>query len=189
MNEHCTPQPATAGTSPVPSIDLVAGDPPVPRTARTARDTSRRASRMAYWMVAAYSHPDEAVIDLTDGYALTDVAVAGGRVHHEAGFSERGDAHGGHCRGNRYGPVPVERVVTLRAAFDDSLAVAVHGSSRTPGYERPAPPACRPCATVDGQAAAYSRCTARAETLAGAGVGRAHHRLICLLRNDSAGGS
>ena len=93
MNEHSTPQPATAGTFPVPSIDLVAGDPPVPitvwRTARSDQDTSRRISaRLAYRMVAAYSHPGEAVIDLTDGHALTHVAVAGGRVHHKAWFSD-----------------------------------------------------------------------------------------------------
>ena len=93
MNEHSTPQPATAGTSPVPSIDLVAGDPPVPitvwRTARSDQDTSRSVpARLAYRMVAAYSHPGEAVIDLTDGHALTHVAVAGGRVHHKAWFSD-----------------------------------------------------------------------------------------------------
>ncbi len=93
MNEHSTPQPATAGTSPVPSIDLVAGDPPVPitvwRTARSDQDASRSVpARLAYRMVAAYSHPGEAVIDLTEGHALTDVAVAGGRVHHKAWFSD-----------------------------------------------------------------------------------------------------
>ena len=93
MNEHSTPQPATAGTSPVPSIDLVAGDPPVPitvwRTARSDQDASRSVpARLAYRMVAAYSHPGEAVIDLTDGHALTHVAVAGGRVHHKAWFSD-----------------------------------------------------------------------------------------------------
>lgn len=93
MNEHSTPQPATPGTPPVPSIDLVAGDPPVPitvwRTARSDQDASRSVpARLAYRMVAAYSRPGDAVIDLTDGHALTDVAVAGGRVHHKAWFSD-----------------------------------------------------------------------------------------------------
>ena len=93
MNEHSTPQPGTPGTPPVPSIDLVAGDPPVPitvwRTARSDEDTSRSVpARLAYRMVAAYSYPGEAVIDLTDGHALTDVAVSGGRVHHKAWFSD-----------------------------------------------------------------------------------------------------
>src|SRR4051812_44939131 len=93
MNEHFTPEPADAGTSPVPSIDLVAGDPPVPitvwRTARSERDTSRSIpARLAYRIVAAYSHPGEAVIDLTDGHALAGVAASGGRVHHKAWFSD-----------------------------------------------------------------------------------------------------
>lgn len=93
MNEHSTPQPATAGTPPVPSIDLVAGDPSVPitvwRTARSDQDTSRSVpARLAYRMVAAYNHPGEAVIDLTDGHALTGVAVTGGRVHHKAWLSD-----------------------------------------------------------------------------------------------------
>ncbi|GIM90140.1 hypothetical protein [Paractinoplanes toevensis] len=93
MNEHFTPEPADAGTSPVPSIDLVAGDPPVPitvwRTARSEQDTSRSIpTRLAYRIVAAYSHPGEAVIDLTDGHAMAGVTASGGRVHHKAWFSD-----------------------------------------------------------------------------------------------------
>ena len=155
MNEHSTPQPATTGTSPVPSIDLVAGDPPVPitvwRTARSDRDTSRSVpARLAYRMVAAYSRPGEAVIDLTDGHALTEVAVAGGRVHHKAWLSDVATPTAVIAAEIRYRPVQVERAVTLRAAFHDSLAVAVRRSSRTPGCGRSAPPACRPSDTVQG---------------------------------------
>ena len=155
MNEHCTPQPATAGTSPVPSIDLVAGDPPVPitvwRTARSDRDTSRSVpARLAYRMVAAYSHPGEAVIDLTDGHALTDVAVAGGRVHHKAWLSDvatptaviAAETATGPSRSSersRYAP----RSTTARPWPSVVLPARL-------GTQRPAPPACRPSDTVQG---------------------------------------
>ena len=64
-------------------IDSVAGDPPVPitvwRTARTAADAGRRiGARLAYRLISAYSHPGEAVVDLTDGHALAAACRAGG---------------------------------------------------------------------------------------------------------------
>src|SRR5690348_13594915 len=71
--------------------DLVAGDPPVPltvwRTARTPADAGRVVgARLAVRLVAAYSRPGEAVVDLTDGHALTLACAAGGRRHHRAWF-------------------------------------------------------------------------------------------------------
>ncbi|WKU03446.1 hypothetical protein [Micromonospora sp. HUAS LYJ1] len=74
-------------------IDLVAGDPPVPvtvwRTAHDPRDAGRSiGSRLAYRLVAAYTHPGEAVVDLTTDHALTDVCAAGGRRHHPGWFTE-----------------------------------------------------------------------------------------------------
>jgi hypothetical protein len=74
-------------------IDLVAGDPPVPitvwRTARTTTDAGRGVSaRLAYRLVAAYSRPGDAVVDLTDDHALTAACTAGRRRHHLAWFTD-----------------------------------------------------------------------------------------------------
>jgi SAM-dependent methyltransferase len=73
--------------------DLVAGDPPVPltvwRTARTAADAGCSiGARLAARLVAAYSRPGEAVVDLTDDHALTLACAAGGRRHHPAWFTD-----------------------------------------------------------------------------------------------------
>jgi hypothetical protein len=103
MSEH-TPQhdnrnPAsTSDTSPdagaePTQADLVAGDPPVPltvwRTARTPADAGRSiGARLAARLVAAYSRPGEAVVDLTDGHALTPACAAGRRRHHPAWFTD-----------------------------------------------------------------------------------------------------
>jgi hypothetical protein len=93
MNEHSTSEPAaTGGTTHPHPVDLVAGDPPVPitvwRTARSDADTSPTVSaRLAYRLVAAYSRPGEAVVDLTDTHALTTACLRGGREHHRAWFT------------------------------------------------------------------------------------------------------
>ena len=76
--------PGTCGVDPA-LIDLVAGDPPVPitvwRTAHTPTDAGRSiGARLAYRLVAAYSRPGEAVVDLTQDHALTTVCAAGGRL-------------------------------------------------------------------------------------------------------------
>jgi len=73
--------------------DLVAGDPPVPltvwRTARTSADTGRDiGARLAARLIAAYSRPGEAVVDLTDGHTLTQACATGGRRHHPAWFTD-----------------------------------------------------------------------------------------------------
>jgi hypothetical protein len=83
-----TPPPAQPGE---PSIDLVAGDPPVPITVwRTApRDDQRTVpARLAERLIAAYSRPGEAVIDLTDDHALADATITGGRRHHAGWFTD-----------------------------------------------------------------------------------------------------
>ncbi|MFI7209507.1 hypothetical protein [Micromonospora aurantiaca (nom. illeg.)] len=93
MSEHSTPQPAQQGGTPhIPSMDLVAGDPPVPitvwRTARGGDDQSTTISqRLAYRLVAAYSRPGEAVVDLTDSHVLDTACARGGRRHHPAWFT------------------------------------------------------------------------------------------------------
>ncbi|MFI7492973.1 hypothetical protein ACIBXA_31835 [Micromonospora echinaurantiaca] len=94
MTEHSTPQPAHPGeaTPPIPAMDLVAGDPPVPitvwRTARSGDDQSTTISqRLAYRLIAAYSRPGEAVIDLTDTHVLATACLRGGRRHHPAWFT------------------------------------------------------------------------------------------------------
>ncbi|MBQ1050845.1 hypothetical protein KBX50_20520 [Micromonospora sp. C51] len=74
-------------------IDLVAGDPPVPitvwRTARTGAEThASLPTRLAYRLVAAYSRPGEAVVDLTPDHALTTTCARGGRRHHRAWFTD-----------------------------------------------------------------------------------------------------
>jgi hypothetical protein len=86
-------EPASTGADPTLTIDLVAGDPPVPITVwRTARRADEQPTavpaRLAYRLVAAYSRPGEAVVDLADGHALTSACLHGGRRHHRAWFTE-----------------------------------------------------------------------------------------------------
>ncbi|MGC4857008.1 hypothetical protein ACLQ24_27450 [Micromonospora sp. DT4] len=81
-----------AGVDPTPT-DLVAGDPPVPltvwRTARTPGDAGRSiGTRLADRLIAAYSRPGEAVVDLTPDHALTSACAAGARLHHPAWFTD-----------------------------------------------------------------------------------------------------
>ncbi|WFE51210.1 hypothetical protein [Micromonospora sp. WMMD1155] len=81
-----------AGVDPTPT-DLVAGDPPVPltvwRTARTPGDAGRSiGTRLADRLIAAYSRPGEAVVDLTTDHALTSACAAGARRHHPAWFTD-----------------------------------------------------------------------------------------------------
>lgn len=93
-----TPQPhgepaQTGGADPTVLVDLVAGDPPVPitvwRTARSGDDpTTTVPARLAYRLVAAYSRPGEAVVDLSDGHALTAACQRGARRHHKAWFTD-----------------------------------------------------------------------------------------------------
>ncbi|WP_200215473.1 hypothetical protein [Micromonospora coerulea] len=99
MSEH-TPQHHLDPAQPVDPhdvdptlIDLVAGDPPVPvtvwRTARGPADAGRTiGARLAYRLVAAYSRPGEAVVDLTGDHALTAVCAAGARRHHPGWFTD-----------------------------------------------------------------------------------------------------
>jgi hypothetical protein len=91
-----TPQPhgpAQSGADPTLPVDLVAGDPPVPitvwRTARSGDDpTITIPTRLACRLVAAYSRPGEAVVDLTDDHALTVACQHGERRHHKAWFTD-----------------------------------------------------------------------------------------------------
>ncbi|MEV6931400.1 hypothetical protein AB0M46_43850 [Dactylosporangium sp. NPDC051485] len=74
-------------------VDVVAGDPPVPitvwRTARTSGDHGASIpARLARRLVAAYSRPGEAVVDLTADHALTTASTTGGRRHHRAWFTD-----------------------------------------------------------------------------------------------------
>ncbi|GAB1644232.1 hypothetical protein [Krasilnikovia sp. MM14-A1259] len=101
MSEH-SPQPNRTPDRPVgpdssgadPTlIDAVPGDTPVPitvwRTARTQQDMLRPVSaRLAYRLVSAYSRAGEAVVDLTDGHALTAACQAGRRRHHPGWFTD-----------------------------------------------------------------------------------------------------
>ncbi|WP_433687986.1 hypothetical protein ACQP0I_03990 [Micromonospora carbonacea] len=97
MSEH-TPHPQHHPAEPVEPadaalIDLIAGDPPVPitvwRTARTRTATGTSLpARLAYRLVAAYSRPGEAVIDLTTDHALAATCARGDRRHHRAWFTD-----------------------------------------------------------------------------------------------------
>jgi hypothetical protein len=129
MSEH-TPQhdnrnPAsTSDTSPdaraeATQTDLVAGDPPVPltvwRTARTGTDAGRSiGARLAARLVAAYSRPGEAVVDLTDDHALTQACAAGGRRHHPAWFTEASSLIIGPAT-----PIPSDETTSGTAVDDD----------------------------------------------------------------------
>lgn len=73
--------------------DLIVGDPPVPitvwRTARTTDDTGRSiGTRLAARLIAAYSRPGEAVVDLTGDHALATACTTGARRHHPAWFTD-----------------------------------------------------------------------------------------------------
>ena len=96
MSEH-TPHPHHPAGPIDPAdpalIDLVTGDPPVPitvwRTARTDAEThTSLPTRLAYRLVAAYSRPGEAVVDLSTAHALTAICARGGRRHHRAWFTD-----------------------------------------------------------------------------------------------------
>jgi SAM-dependent methyltransferase len=96
MSEH-TPQhhprtlDPTAGDT--TQTDLIAGDPPVPitvwRTAGTTADTGCSiGARLAARLIAAYSRPGEAVVDLTADHTLTTACTTGRRRHHPAWFTD-----------------------------------------------------------------------------------------------------
>ncbi|RLK24700.1 hypothetical protein DER29_2629 [Micromonospora sp. M71_S20] len=96
MSEH-TPHPHQQAEPIEPAdpalIDLIAGDPPVPitvwRTARTdAENQASLPTRLAYRLVAAYSRPGEAVVDLTTDHTLAPICAQGGRQHHRAWFTD-----------------------------------------------------------------------------------------------------
>ncbi|MEV7268681.1 hypothetical protein AB0N38_34550 [Micromonospora aurantiaca] len=97
--QHHNPHPdSTVDTGPLAAvdpttIDLVAGDPPVPLTvwctARTPGDAGRSiGTRLAGRLIAAYSRPGEAVVDVTGDHALTQACAAGARRHHPAWFTD-----------------------------------------------------------------------------------------------------
>ncbi|MFI6273118.1 hypothetical protein [Micromonospora zamorensis] len=96
MSEHTPhPRPQADHSGPADStlIDLIAGDPPVPitvwRTARTDADPrTSLPTRLAYRLVAAYSRPGEAVVDLTTDHVLAPICAQGGRQHHRAWFTD-----------------------------------------------------------------------------------------------------
>jgi hypothetical protein len=74
-------------------IDQVPGEPPVPitvwRTARTDADAGRAIpTRLAARLVAAYSRPGDAVVDLTDDRGLAAACRTGRRRHHPAWFTD-----------------------------------------------------------------------------------------------------
>ncbi|MEH0931399.1 hypothetical protein [Micromonospora sp. CPCC 205558] len=96
MSEH-TPHPHQQDDHSEPAdstlIDLIVGDPPVPitvwRTARTNADPhASLPTRLAYRLVAAYSRPGEAVVDLTTGHVLAPICARGRRQHHRAWFTD-----------------------------------------------------------------------------------------------------
>jgi hypothetical protein len=88
-----TTPPAQPGTRPDAehSTDLVAGNPPVPITVwrtPTGNDQASIPTRLAQRLVAAYSRPGEAVVDLTDDHALTDATLRAGRRHYPGWFTD-----------------------------------------------------------------------------------------------------
>ena len=87
-HDHSHPAAGDAGET-----DLIGGDPPVPitvwRTARSSDDTGRSiGARLAARLIAAYSRPGEAVVDLTGDHALATACTTGGRLHHPAWFTD-----------------------------------------------------------------------------------------------------
>jgi hypothetical protein len=126
---HTPPNPPPPAPPGEPSIDLVAGDPPVPITVwRTppGDDQASIPTRLAQRLIAAYSRPGEAVIDLTDDHALSGAALAAGRRHHPGRFTAASrlivggaspeatgtEAAGGHAPGG----APTARSATAAAA-------------------------------------------------------------------------
>ncbi len=86
------PDPDPVGIDPT-LIDQVPGEPPVPitvwRTAGTDADAGRAIpTRLAARLVAAYSHPGDAVIDLTNDHSLAAACHTGRRRHHPAWFTD-----------------------------------------------------------------------------------------------------
>ncbi|MEV7984336.1 hypothetical protein [Micromonospora sp. NPDC085948] len=109
-----------AGGDPTPT-DLVAGDPPVPltvwRTARTPGDAGRSiGTRLADRLIAAYSRPGEAVVDLTTDHALTSTCAAGARRHHPAWFTDASSLIIGPAT-----PVPLASGITGDADEEEDL--------------------------------------------------------------------
>jgi hypothetical protein len=95
MSEHTPQHHRTLDPTATDTVetDLIAGDPPVPitvwRTARNSDDIGRSiGARLAARLIAAYSRPGEAVVDLTPDHALTAVCTTGGRRHHPAWFTD-----------------------------------------------------------------------------------------------------
>jgi hypothetical protein len=89
-HHHRTLDPTPVDAS---QTDLVVGDPPVPitvwRTARTSADTGRSiGARLAARLIAAYSRPGEAVVDLTADRSLITACTTGGRRHHPGWFTD-----------------------------------------------------------------------------------------------------
>jgi len=92
-NTHHDPCTTADVGGPNVTADLVPGDQPVPITVwRTAREPGEDPGpiprRLSYRLVAAYSRPGDAVIDLTPGHALTAAARSGARRHYQAWFTE-----------------------------------------------------------------------------------------------------
>jgi hypothetical protein len=90
QHHHDTAHPTAGDTT---ETDLIVGDPPVPitvwRTARTTDDTGRSiGARLAARLIAAYSRPGEAVVDLTPDHAVTAACTTGARRHHPAWFTD-----------------------------------------------------------------------------------------------------
>ncbi|MET8062845.1 hypothetical protein [Micromonospora sp. NPDC005313] len=111
---------AWAEVDPTPT-DLVAGDPPVPltvwRTARTPSDAGRSiGTRLADRLIAAYSRPGEAVVDLTTDHALTSACAAGARRHHPAWFTDASSLIIGPAT-----PVPLASGITGDADEEEDL--------------------------------------------------------------------
>src|SRR5438067_5292918 len=84
-------QNAPAGQAGTDPIDVVAGEPPVPLTVwRTPAGVGQASisPRLAERLIAAYSQPVEAVVDLTEDHALAGAATTGGRRHHPGWFTD-----------------------------------------------------------------------------------------------------
>ncbi|HZO66205.1 MAG TPA: hypothetical protein VFB74_14465, partial [Kribbellaceae bacterium] len=86
---HTPPKPAQPSGD--ANLDLVAGDPPVPITVWRTQpwdDQATIPARLAQRLLAAYSRPGEAVIDLTDDHALAAAALTRARRHHRGWFTD-----------------------------------------------------------------------------------------------------